>query len=34
LGDDLLATLSLDILMDNSGYQRASSNFFFVPGQD
>ena len=30
---DDLATLSLDILMDESGYQRASPNFFFVPGQ-
>ncbi len=28
-----LATLALDILMDESDYQRASSNFFFVPGQ-
>lgn len=30
---DDLATLALDILMDESGYQRASPNFFFVPGQ-
>ncbi len=30
---DDLATLSLDILLDESGYQRASPNFFFVPGQ-
>lgn len=30
---DDLATLPLDILMDESGYQRASPNFFFVPGQ-
>lgn len=30
---DDLATLSLDILMDESGYQRASPNYFFVPGQ-
>ncbi len=30
---DDLATLGLDILMDESGYQRASPNFFFVPGQ-
>lgn len=30
---DDLATLALDILMDDSGYQRASPNYFFVPGQ-
>ncbi|MBM3342912.1 MAG: formate dehydrogenase accessory protein FdhE [Betaproteobacteria bacterium] len=30
---DDLASLSLDILMDESGYQRASPNFLFVPGQ-
>jgi FdhE protein len=30
---DDLATLSLDILMDDSGYERASPNYFFVPGQ-
>ncbi len=30
---DDLATLALDILLDESGYQRASPNFFFVPGQ-
>jgi FdhE protein len=30
---DDLATLALDILMDDSGFQRASPNFFFVPGQ-
>jgi FdhE protein len=30
---DDLATLALDILMDESGYQRASPNYFFVPGQ-
>ena len=30
---DDLASLPLDILMDESGYQRASPNFFFVPGQ-
>ncbi|MCC6532242.1 MAG: formate dehydrogenase accessory protein FdhE [Burkholderiales bacterium] len=29
---DDLATLALDILMDDSGYQRASPNFFFVSG--
>ncbi|MEQ1776603.1 MAG: formate dehydrogenase accessory protein FdhE [Burkholderiales bacterium] len=31
---DDLATLSLDILLDESGYERASPNYFFVPGQD
>jgi len=30
---DDLATLPLDILLDEAGYQRASPNFFFVPGQ-
>lgn len=30
---DDLATLPLDILLDESGYQRATPNFFFVPGQ-
>ena len=30
---DDLATLSLDILLDESGYQRASPNYFFVSGQ-
>ncbi len=30
---DDLATLPLDILMDESGYQRASPNYFCVPGQ-
>jgi FdhE protein len=30
---DDLATLALDILMDDSGFQRASPNFFFIPGQ-
>ncbi|MCW5603566.1 MAG: formate dehydrogenase accessory protein FdhE [Burkholderiales bacterium] len=32
MADDL-ATLALDVLMDESGYQRATPNFFFVPGQ-
>lgn len=30
---DDLATLALDVLMDEAGYERASPNFFFVPGQ-
>ncbi len=30
---DDLATLPLDILLDESGYQRASPNYFLVPGQ-
>lgn len=30
---DDLATLALDVLLDEAGYQRASPNFFFVPGQ-
>jgi FdhE protein len=30
---DDLATLPLDILLDEAGYQRASPNYFFVPGQ-
>lgn len=30
---DDLATLALDILLDESGYERASPNYFFVPGQ-
>jgi FdhE protein len=30
---DDLATLALDVLMDESGYQRAGPNYFFVPGQ-
>jgi len=30
---DDLATLALDVLMDESGYQRAGPNLFFVPGQ-
>jgi len=30
---DDLATLALDVLMDESGYQRAAPNLFFVPGQ-
>jgi FdhE protein len=30
---DDLATLALDLLMDESGYQRAGPNLFFVPGQ-
>jgi FdhE protein len=30
---DDLATLSLDLLMDESGYERASPNLLFVPGQ-
>ncbi len=30
---DDLATLSLDILLDEAGYERASPNYFFVPGQ-
>ncbi len=30
---DDLASLALDILMDESGYERASPNYFFVPGQ-
>lgn len=30
---DDLASLSLDILLDESGYERASPNYFFVPGQ-
>lgn len=30
---DDLASLALDILMDESGYQRASPNLLFVPGQ-
>src|SRR5262249_19011105 len=30
---DDLATLALDLLMDESGYQRASPNLLFVPGQ-
>jgi FdhE protein len=30
---DDLATLALDVLMDESGYQRASPNLFFVPGR-
>lgn len=29
---DDLASLALDILMDESGYERASPNYFFVPG--
>ena len=29
---DDLATLSLDVLMDDAGYQRAGPNLFFVPG--
>ena len=29
---DDLASLPLDILMDESGYERASPNYFFVPG--
>ena len=31
---DDLATLALDILMDESGYERASPNLLFVPGQN
>lgn len=31
---DDLATLALDVLLDESGYQRASPNYFFVPGRD
>jgi len=31
---DDLATLALDVLMDKSGYERASPNLLFVPGQD
>jgi FdhE protein len=30
---DDLASLALDVLMDESGYQRAGPNLFFVPGQ-
>lgn len=30
---DDLATLSLDLLMDESGYERAGPNVFFIPGQ-
>ena len=30
---DDLATLALDVLVDESGYHRASPNLFFVPGQ-
>jgi len=30
---DDLASLALDVLMDQSGYQRAGPNLFFVPGQ-
>lgn len=30
---DDLATLALDILLDEAGYERASPNYFFVPGQ-
>ena len=30
---DDLATLALDVLMDESGYERASPNLLFVPGQ-
>lgn len=30
---DDLATLSLDVLLDEAGYERASPNYFFVPGQ-
>jgi FdhE protein len=30
---DDLATLALDVLMDESGYQRAGPNLFFVPGR-
>lgn len=30
---DDLGSLALDILMDESGYQRSSPNFLFVPGQ-
>lgn len=30
---DDLATLALDVLLDDAGYQRASPNLFFVPGQ-
>src|SRR5262245_2836762 len=30
---DDLATLALDVLMDESGYERAGPNLFFVPGQ-
>jgi FdhE protein len=30
---DDLATLALDVLLDESGYERASPNYFFVPGQ-
>lgn len=30
---DDLASLALDILLDESGYERASPNYFFVPGQ-
>ena len=30
---DDLATLALDILLDESGYERASPNYFLVPGQ-
>jgi len=31
---DDLATLALDILMDESGYERASPNLLFVPGRN
>ncbi len=30
---DDVASLALDILLDESGYERASPNYFFVPGQ-
>ena len=30
---DDLASLALDVLMDKSGYERASPNLLFVPGQ-
>jgi FdhE protein len=30
---DDLASLALDILLDESGFERASPNYFFVPGQ-
>ncbi len=30
---DDLATLALDVLLDEAGYQRASPSLFFVPGQ-
>ncbi len=30
---DDLATLGLDVLMDEAGYERAGPNFLFVPGR-